>query len=138
MGGERGREKKAVAVCEVEVEWGPVVRRRRGSRRGKENGKVEEEEAKGREASRQNRGEREWVRVEKRVEQERKEWPHRRLGGRGKGEDRKEGWKEGNAEQEWEKRGGQGEYAAQLMMSTSALESSGESMRGQVDHKVPN
>ena len=72
------------------------------------------------------------------MEPERNEWPHRRLGGRGKGEDRKEGWKEGNAEQEWEKRGGQGEYAVQLMMSASALESSGESMRGQVDHKVPN
>ena len=138
MGGERGRKKKAVDVCEVEVEGGLVVRRRRGSRRGKEYGKVEEEEAKGREASRRNRGERESVRAGKRVEPERKEWPHRRLGGRGKGEDRKEGWKEGNAEQEWEKRGGQGEYAAQLMMSMSALESSGESMRGQVDHKVPN
>ena len=99
---------------------------------------MEEEEAKGREASRRNQREREWVRAEKRVEPERKEWPHRRLGGRGKEEDRKEGWKEGNAEQEWEKRGGQGEYAAQLMMSTSALESSGESMRGQVDRKVPN
>ena len=96
MGGERGRKKKAVGVCEVEVEGGLVVRRIRGSRRGKENGKVEEEEAKGREASRRNQGEREWVRAEKRVELERKEWPHRRLGGRGKGEDRKEGWKEGN------------------------------------------
>ena len=38
MGGERGRKKKAVDVCEVEVEGGLVVRRRRGSRRGKENG----------------------------------------------------------------------------------------------------
>ena len=91
MGGERGRKKKAVDVCEVEVEGGLVVRRRRGSRRGKEYGKVEEEEAKGREVSRRNRGEREWVRAGKRVEPERKEWPHRRLGGRGKGEDRKEG-----------------------------------------------
>ena len=138
MGGERGRKKKAVDVCEVEVEGGLVVRRRRGSRRGKEYGKVEEEEAKGREASRRNRGEREWVRVEKRVEQERKEWLHRRLEGKGREDDRKEGWKEGDTERGWEKRGGQGEYAAQLMMSTSALESSGESMRGQVDHKVPN
>ena len=54
--------------------------------------------------------------------------------GEGRGQ---EGGVEGG-EHEWEKRGGQGEYAAQLMMSTSALESSGESMRGQVDHKVPN
>ena len=56
----------------------------------------------------------------------------------GEGRRQEGGWKEGDTERRWENRGGQGEYAAQLMMSTSALESSGESMRGQVDHKVPN